>query len=120
MWRGGQLVSPPDEYYTYAVCEHERLLRPPGLFSQGGRCGGVKIWGFAAPQQECKVMWAPGMGELLIIFAIVLVVFGGGKLAGVGKSLGSAISEFKNALNPETKKVEDESKASAAEKKEGE
>lgn len=43
-------------------------------------------------------MWTPGLGELLIIFAIVLVLFGGGKLAGVGKSLGTAISEFKSAL----------------------
>lgn len=43
-------------------------------------------------------MWTPSMGELVIIFAIVLVLFGGGKLAGVGKSLGTAISEFKGAL----------------------
>lgn len=49
-------------------------------------------------------MWTPGIGELLIIFAIVLVLFGGGKLAGVGKSLGTAISEFKAALNNDDKK----------------
>lgn len=48
-------------------------------------------------------MWTPGIGELLIIFAIVLVLFGGGKLAGVGKSLGTAISEFKSAVNDESK-----------------
>ncbi len=48
-------------------------------------------------------MWTPGIGELLIIFAIVLVLFGGGKLAGVGKSLGSAISEFKSAVSEENK-----------------
>ncbi len=48
-------------------------------------------------------MWTPGIGELLIIFAIVLVLFGGGKLAGVGKSLGSAISEFKAAVSDENK-----------------
>ncbi len=56
-------------------------------------------------------MWTPGIGELLIIFAIVLVLFGGGKLAGVGKSLGSAISEFKTAINEdkgEEKKSSDE------------
>lgn len=40
--------------------------------------------------------WGPW--ELFIVLAIVLVLFGGGKLAGVGKSLGSAISEFKSAL----------------------
>jgi sec-independent protein translocase protein TatA len=48
-------------------------------------------------------MWTPGIGELVIIFLIVLVLFGGGKLAGVGKSLGTAISEFKSALTDEKK-----------------
>ena len=54
-------------------------------------------------------MWTPGLGELLIIFAIVLVLFGGGKLAGVGKSLGTAISEFKSALSDEKKEAKDSS-----------
>ena len=49
-------------------------------------------------------MWTPGIGELLIIMVIVLVLFGGGKLAGVGKSLGTAINEFKGAVSPEEKK----------------
>ena len=48
-------------------------------------------------------MWSPGLGELLIIFAIVLVLFGGGKLAGVGKSSGTAISEFKSAVSEDKK-----------------
>jgi len=39
-----------------------------------------------------------GPWELGIIFAIVLVIFGGGKLAGLGKSLGQGIREFKHAL----------------------
>mgnify|MGYP001364959208 CR=1 FL=1 len=52
-------------------------------------------------------MWTPGLGELLIIFAIVLVLFGGGKLAGVGKSLGTAISEFKSALTDEKKEPDE-------------
>ncbi len=43
-------------------------------------------------------MWTPGPSELVIILVIVLVLFGGGKLAGVGRSLGSAISEFKEAV----------------------
>ncbi len=46
-------------------------------------------------------MWTPGLGELLIILAIVMLVFGGGKIAGVGKSLGTAISEFKDAVKKE-------------------
>lgn len=50
-------------------------------------------------------MWSPGMGELFIIFLIVLILFGGNKIAGLGRSLGTAIAEFKEALKePETKK----------------
>lgn len=45
--------------------------------------------------------WGPW--ELFIILAIVLVIFGGGKIAGLGKSLGTAVSEFKSALKPEDK-----------------
>ncbi|HPO15183.1 MAG TPA: twin-arginine translocase TatA/TatE family subunit [Candidatus Hydrogenedentes bacterium] len=48
----------------------------------------------------------PGMTEWIIILVIVLVVFGGGKLAGVGKSLGTAISEFKSAVKGEEEKKE--------------
>lgn len=43
-------------------------------------------------------MWAPGMGELLVILVIVLVIFGAGKLPQVGRSLGSAITEFKDSV----------------------
>lgn len=49
-------------------------------------------------------MWTPGLGELLIIMVIVLVLFGGGKIAGIGKSLGTAISEFKDAVKEEKDK----------------
>ncbi|HNZ47894.1 MAG TPA: twin-arginine translocase TatA/TatE family subunit [Candidatus Hydrogenedentes bacterium] len=55
-------------------------------------------------------MWAPGLGELVIIFVIVLTLFGGGKLAGVGKSLGQAISEFKSAVNEDKKEISAEKK----------
>ncbi len=43
-------------------------------------------------------MWTPGMGELIIILVIILVIFGAGKLPQVGKSLGGAISEFRNSV----------------------
>lgn len=43
-------------------------------------------------------MWTPGMGELFIIMIIVLVLFGGGKIAGLGRSVGTAIAEFKDAV----------------------
>jgi len=39
----------------------------------------------------------PGMGEWLIILAIVLLVFGAGKLPSIGDSLGRSIRNFKRA-----------------------
>ena len=47
---------------------------------------------------------APGMSELIVILVIVLVLFGGGKIAGLGKSLGTAIAEFKDAVKGEPEK----------------
>ena len=51
-------------------------------------------------------MWTPGMGELLVILVIVMIIFGAGKLPQVGKSLGSAINEFKSSVKPEDDKDE--------------
>ena len=39
-----------------------------------------------------------GSTEILVILVIVLVVFGGGKLAGVGKALGQSIRDFKKEV----------------------
>jgi sec-independent protein translocase protein TatA len=39
-----------------------------------------------------------GVPELLIIFAIILVVFGAGKLPQLGKGLGQGISNFRDGL----------------------
>lgn len=39
-----------------------------------------------------------GITEILVILVIVLVVFGGGKLAGVGKALGQSIRDFKKEI----------------------
>jgi sec-independent protein translocase protein TatA len=39
-----------------------------------------------------------GIPELLIIFAIAMLIFGPSKLAGLGKSLGEGIRGFKSAL----------------------
>lgn len=38
-------------------------------------------------------------GELALIFGIVVVLFGGSRLASVGKSLGEGIANFKRGLN---------------------
>ena len=39
-----------------------------------------------------------GITEILVILVIVLVVFGGSKLAGVGKALGQSIRDFKKEV----------------------
>lgn len=51
-----------------------------------------------------------GITEILVILVIVLVVFGGGKLAGVGKALGQSIRDFKKEVKADdapSKKEED-------------
>lgn len=45
-------------------------------------------------------MWGIGTTELVIVLFIVMIVFGAGKLPQVGRSFGSAINEFKNAVKP--------------------
>lgn len=55
-----------------------------------------------------------GAGELLIILALVLLIFGGGRVASLGRELGSALREFQKGLrgdgeaekNEEDKKTE--------------
>lgn len=39
----------------------------------------------------------PGIGELLILLAIVLVIFGARKLPGVGDALGRTIGNFRRS-----------------------
>ena len=51
-----------------------------------------------------------GMMEILLILVIALVVFGGGKLSGVGKALGQSIREFKKEVGSEQKDNEEEKK----------
>lgn len=60
-----------------------------------------------------------GITEIILILVLALVLFGGKKLAGVGKSLGQSIREFKNEVAPDkTGKTEEEnSEAIAADQK---
>ena len=53
-----------------------------------------------------------GLMELLVIFAIILVVFGAGKLPQLGKGLGEGISNFRDGL-----KGREEKKPAAVEEK---
>jgi sec-independent protein translocase protein TatA len=59
----------------------------------------------------------------LIVIVIVLLVFGPGRLAGVGKGLGEGIRQFKKGLNEEAddeKDKKDPPKPQIAEKKDQE
>ncbi len=47
-----------------------------------------------------------GAGELILILAIALVIFGPSKLPEVGKSLGEAINNFKGYSNKVSKDLE--------------
>lgn len=42
----------------------------------------------------------PGPQELIIILVIVLLIFGAKRLPDLGKSLGSGMREFKDAVTP--------------------
>ena len=42
-----------------------------------------------------------GAPELIIVLFLALLLFGAGKLAGVGKSLGTGIKEFRKAIHEE-------------------
>jgi sec-independent protein translocase protein TatA len=43
-----------------------------------------------------------GWTELLIVFGIVVLLFGASKLPKVARSLGESINEFKDGLNEDT------------------
>lgn len=54
-----------------------------------------------------------GVWEIALILVLALVLFGGGKLAGVGKALGKSIREFKDEMK------QDEAESGAAAKEDG-
>lgn len=47
-----------------------------------------------------------GVPELLIILAIVVLIFGAGKLTSLGSGMGKAIKEFKSEVRDDAKKEE--------------
>ena len=48
----------------------------------------------------------PGPSELLVIFLIILVLFGASKIPALGKGLGSGIRNFKKGLSGEDESSE--------------
>lgn len=54
-----------------------------------------------------------GTTEIILIVVLALVLFGGGKLAGVGKALGKSIKDFKNEVREDdsTVKTDEDKKA---------
>jgi sec-independent protein translocase protein TatA len=60
-----------------------------------------------------------GTTELLLIFGLVLVVFGPRKLPEIGKSLGKGLREFKQATREikESIEIKDDSESAAEENK---
>lgn len=54
-----------------------------------------------------------GWGEMLVLLAIVLIIFGASRLPEIGKGLGSGIQEFKKSVKGEPEsndKLESEEK----------
>ncbi len=51
-------------------------------------------------------MSMPGMGELIIIFFIILVVFGAGKIPKIARDVGSGIREFKKSIDEDDSEKE--------------
>jgi sec-independent protein translocase protein TatA len=60
-----------------------------------------------------------GLGgwEWLIILVIVVILFGGSRLAGVGRALGQSIREFREGVSSGRKKDEENAGDSAGEDK---
>lgn len=60
-------------------------------------------------------MFGLGTTELVIIAFVIVLLFGGKRLPQLGRSMGSAITNFKKGLNsPEDKKENEEDKKDQA------
>jgi sec-independent protein translocase protein TatA len=60
-------------------------------------------------------MFGLGMMELLVIFAIVLVIFGASRLPQLGEGLGKAIKGFKTGISDSTNEDADKKDSSKKE-----
>jgi len=64
-------------------------------------------------------MWTPGPTELIIILVIVLILFGAGKLPGIGKALGRGIKEFKDGVSGQKESPEQKEQKPTEQEDEG-
>ena len=55
-----------------------------------------------------------GTTELLLILALAILIFGGTRLAGLGKAMGKSVREFKEEVKSDDKKNDAASSADAA------
>jgi sec-independent protein translocase protein TatA len=56
-------------------------------------------------------MFGLGWQELLIVLAIVLIIFGAGRLTNIGRDLGTAVREFRDSVrNPEKEEASEDEK----------
>lgn len=47
-----------------------------------------------------------GTTEIILILALVIILFGGGKIAGLGKAFGTSIRDFKKEMREDKADVE--------------
>ncbi len=52
-----------------------------------------------AQKEDAMLGGKIGIPELLLVFAVAMLIFGPSKLAGLGKGLGEGIRSFKSALD---------------------
>ena len=60
----------------------------------------------------------PGMGELILIFGAIVLLFGAKKLPKLGGAIGESIKNFKKGINDETKSLESSEKKESSEENE--
>ena len=53
-------------------------------------------------------MFNIGAPELILIFLIILILFGAKRLPEIGKALGKALGEFKKGMKETRKEIEEE------------
>lgn len=59
-----------------------------------------------------------GIPELIVVFLILILIFGAARLPSIGKGLGEAISNFKASLKEGKKESDQKSLGSSAREKE--